>query len=339
MDPEAPGWAAIDAALARLYPGVASRFARGHDPLEGVAFFPRLEPIPHWHAISYGMSELYGKETDDPEESGWGFEFTFRIARGPAETEPPMWAANFLQNLARYVYQTGNWFEPNHHMDLNGPIALDRDTLIRAVVFAEDPELGTIATANGTVQFLQVVGITLDEYEATQAWSVRGFLELLARRIPLLVTDLDRASVADEPEVAEAVEEGRRVDGSATATLALAEFGWRPDGDLVRLVLGAHVAPRVAQTLLGRLPFGRTLRLDGPESSVEFSSGSFFVGTEEDAEDQLQVVLTGEALDGLVAVLVPVVGVRAPAGAEPLVVEIVRSQIRDPGGNIVRTVG
>ncbi|MEV6925848.1 suppressor of fused domain protein [Dactylosporangium sp. NPDC051485] len=339
MDPEASGWAAIDAALARLYPGAAPRFARGHDPLEAVAFFPRLEPIPHWHAISYGMSELYGKQTDNPEESGWGFEFTFRIARRPAETEPPIWAANFLQNLARYVYQTGNWFEPNHHMDLNGPIALDRDTLIRAVVFAEDPELGTIATANGTVQFLQVVGITPDEYEATQAWSVHGFLELLARRIPLLVTDLDRASVADEPEVAEAVEEGRRVDGSATATLALAEFGWRPDGDLVRLVLGAHVAPRVAQTLLGRLPFGRTLRLDGPESSVEFSSGSFFVGTAQDADDQLQVALTGEALDGLVAVLVPVAGVRAPAGAGPLVVEIVRSLIRDPGGNIVRTVG
>ncbi|WP_433081214.1 suppressor of fused domain protein [Dactylosporangium sp. CA-052675] len=347
MTSETPGWDAIDAALERIYPGVEPRHLGtvlkwalgGPDPLDGISFYPRLDPVPHWHAISYGMSELYGKQSDNPDESGWGFEFTFRIARDRDETEPPIWAANFLQNLARYVYQTGNWFEPNHHMDLNGPIALDRETLIRAVVFTEDPELGAVDSPNGAVQFLQVVGITADEYAATQAWSVRDFLDLLARRIPLLITDLARASVAADPEVAETVEEGRRLDGSATATLALAEFGWRPDGDLIRLVMGAHVAPVVAETLLGRLPFGRTLRLDGPESSAEFASGSFFVGTAPGAEDELEVVLTGEALDGLLQVLVPVAGVRAAPGAEPLVVEIVRSQIRDPEGNIVRTIG
>ncbi|WP_432981118.1 suppressor of fused domain protein [Dactylosporangium sp. CA-233914] len=338
MTSETAGWDAIDAELARLYPGVEPHHLAfdGPDPLEGVGFLPRLEPVPHWHAVSYGMSELYDKRSDNPDESGWGFEFTFRIRREPDETDPPAWAANFLQNLARYVVQTGNWFEPNHHMDLNGPIALERDTLIRAVVFTEDTQLGTVDTPNGSVQFLQVVGITADEYAATQAWSVRDFLQLLAQRLPLLVTDLGRASVTDDPEVAEEVTEGRRIDGSSTATLALAEFGWRPDGDLIRLVLGAHVAPRVAETLLGRLPFGRPLRLDGPHSSAEFSSGSFSVRPD---EELLDVVLTGEALDGLIQVLVPVAGVRAAPGAEPLVVEIVRSQIRDPGGNVVRTIG
>jgi suppressor of fused-like protein len=331
MTSDTPGWDAIDAALARLYPGVEPKHLGtllkwalgGPDPLDGISFYPRLEPVPHWHAVSYGMSELYDKQSDNPDESGWGFEFTFRIRRDPAETEPPTWAANFLQNLARYVFQTGNWFEPNHHMDLNGPIALERHTLIRAVVFAEDPELGTIDTPHGTVQFLQVVGITPDEYDATQTWSVRDFLELLAGRLPLLVTDLDRASLTDDPEVAAAVAEGTRVDGSSTASLALAEFGWRPDGDLIRLVFGAHVAQRVARTLLGRLRFGRSLRLDGPESSAEFSSGSFSVGTAQDADSHLKVVLTDEALDGLVQVLVPVVGVRA--AIEPLVVEVVRT--------------
>ncbi|MGI5245902.1 suppressor of fused domain protein [Dactylosporangium sp. CA-139066] len=326
MTSDTPGRDAIDAALERLYPGPEPlRWTVGDlAPLDRVRFYRRVEPVPHWHAVSYGMSELYGKQSDNPDESGWGFEFTFRLRREPGEAEPPVWAANFLQNLARYVFETGNWFEPNHHMDLNGPIALEqRHTLIRAVAFAEDPELGTIETSNGTVQFLQVVGLTPDEYEATQAWSVRDFLELMARRVPLLITDLRRASLLDDPEVVVAVEEGRRIDGSSTATLALSEFGWRPDGDLVRLVLGAHVADRVAKTLLGRLPFGRPLRLDGPESSAEFSSGSFSVGTAEDADDRLIVVLTDEALDTLVQVLVPEPGVRA--AMEPLVVEIVRT--------------
>ncbi|WP_433053132.1 suppressor of fused domain protein [Dactylosporangium sp. CS-033363] len=347
MTSETPGWDAIDAALEQIYPGVEPRHLGtiikwalgGPDPLDGISFYPRLDPVPHWHAVTYGMSELYGKQSDNPDESGWGFEFTFRVRRDPAETEPPIWAANFLQNLARYVFQTGNWFEPNHHMDLNGPIALDRETLIRAVVFTEDPELGAIDSPNGAVQFLQVVGITADEYAATQAWSVHAFLDLLAGRIPLLVTDLDRASLTDDPAVAETVDGGRRLDGSSTATLALAEFGWRPDGDLVRLVIGAHVAPRVAETLVGRLPFGRTLRLDGPESSVEFASDSFYIATEEGFENHLQIGLTGEALDGLLQVLVPTAGVRVAAGAGPIVVEIVRSEIRDPEGNVVRTIG
>jgi hypothetical protein len=89
MTSDAPGWAAIDARLAELYPdiepkhyGTQHRFALGGpDPLDGVSFYQRAEPVPHWHIIGYGMSELYAKETDNPDESGWGLEFTFRIAR------------------------------------------------------------------------------------------------------------------------------------------------------------------------------------------------------------------------------------------------------------------
>ncbi|MFB9177165.1 suppressor of fused domain protein [Dactylosporangium sucinum] len=346
MTSDAPGWDAIDAALERLYPGVEPKhFATlikwrlgGPDPLDGISYYPRLDPVPHWHIVSYGMSELYGKESANAEESGWGFEFTFRLRRDAADDDPPIWAANFLQNLARYVFETGNWFEVNHHMDLNGPIALDQETLIRAIAFTEDPELGTIETPHGIVQFLQIVGLTPDEYAATQAWSVRDLLDLLAERLPLLVTDLDRGSATDDPVIAEAVEEGRRREGSATASLAVAEFSWRRDGDLIRLVVGAHIAERVAQTLLGRLPFGRQLVVNGPDATAVFSSGSFSVGTAEES-DTLAVVLTVEALDGLVSVLVPEAGVRAVPAAESLVVEITRSDLRDGDGNLVETIG
>ncbi|WP_238008232.1 suppressor of fused domain protein [Dactylosporangium sp. AC04546] len=346
MTSDAPGWDAIDAALERLYPGVEPKhFATlikwrlgGPDPLDGISYYPRLDPVPHWHIVSYGMTELYEKVSETAEESGWGFEFTFRLRRDPADEDPPIWAANFLQNLARYVFETGNWFEVNHHMDLNGPIALDRETLIRAIAFTEDPELGTIETPHGVVQFLQIVGLTPDEYAATQAWSVRDLLDLLAERLPLLVTDLDRGSATDDPDIAEAVEEGRRRDGSATGTLAVAEFAWRPDGDLIRLVVGAHIAERVALTLLGRLPFGRPLTVNGPESTAVFTSGSYLVGAEEESST-LEVVLTVEALDGLVSVLIPEAGVRAVPAAESLIVEITRSGLRDSDGNVVETVG
>lgn len=198
------GWDAIDGALRQLY-GAAKPLhlgtrhpwaLGGRDPLDGISIFARPGPIPHWHYISYGMSELYHKESSDPEVSGWGFEFTFRLVRRPDDAEPPIWAANLLQNLGRYVFDSGKWFEPGHTMKASGPIATDHaDCAIRALTFAIDPELGAIGTPNGSVKFLQVVGLTLEEYEAAKGGAAPALLERLSPRLPLYVTDIDRGSL------------------------------------------------------------------------------------------------------------------------------------------------
>jgi suppressor of fused-like protein len=39
--------------------------------------------------------------------SGYGFELTLRLKKQPGETAPPAWPAELLQQLARYVFQTG----------------------------------------------------------------------------------------------------------------------------------------------------------------------------------------------------------------------------------------
>ncbi|GIE83177.1 hypothetical protein Aph02nite_91270 [Actinoplanes philippinensis] len=236
----------------------------GGNPLDGVSFYPRTD---HWHLVGYGMSELYARDEDaeETEESGWGFELTFRIARDPGDDEPPMWAADLLQWLARYVYSTGNWFEPGHHLDANGPISPDRPTAMTALAFAEDPELGAIGTPHGRLQFLQVVGLTGDEYEAARRWDTQGVLGLLAARDnPLLITDPDRPSATDDPAVRAAVEAGRERDGSSTGLLLLAGFTWTaPSADGVRLRFKEISAPLAAQAVRDRLAHGRPLILDG----------------------------------------------------------------------------
>ena len=68
------------------------------------------------------MSELFQKESENKEFSGWGFEFTFRLARESGEDEVPMFPMSLLQNLAKYVNSSGNIFGPGHHLPLNGPI-------------------------------------------------------------------------------------------------------------------------------------------------------------------------------------------------------------------------
>ena len=45
--------------------------------------------------------------TGDDGPSGFGFELTFRLKRGPSESSPPTWPAELMQNLARYVFHSG----------------------------------------------------------------------------------------------------------------------------------------------------------------------------------------------------------------------------------------
>ncbi|GAA1377076.1 suppressor of fused domain protein [Catellatospora chokoriensis] len=341
---EYPGWEAVDAALERLYPGVEPQhygtlikfMLGGPDPLDGVSFYRRDD---HWHLVGYGMSELYRKEWDDPEQSGWGFEFTFRVARPAGEEEPPLWAANFLQALARYVFGSGNGFGPGHHLDLNGPVCAERaDTAIRAAAFTDDPELGVIDTPHGRVRFLQVVGLTLEEYAVVEQWDAQRLLDALRPRLPLLVTDLDRGDLTSDAEVAAAISRGVRQDGSSTGALFVAEASWQREDGVTTLTVGANAATRIGRVLAARLPFDRELYLAGPESGVRIRPGTRLALAQE-ADGLLDLQITPEVLAELAGLLRPVAGVHRLAAAPELTVRIVRSQIRDQSGAVVAEVG
>ena len=113
----APGRAAIASALDVLYQGRQPRtfenanpWSRGgEDPLDAISVWQRAEPVPHWHYVSYGLSDLYAKKSPSS-ASGFGFELTLRAAVEPGATEPPLWPMHLLQSLARYVYRTGHGF-------------------------------------------------------------------------------------------------------------------------------------------------------------------------------------------------------------------------------------
>ncbi|NNH68425.1 suppressor of fused domain protein [Nocardia uniformis] len=168
----------------------------GPDPLDGISIYAHGGPVPHWHYVGYGMSELYEKESEDPAVSGWGFEFTVRLLRRPDEAQPPMWPAQLMQKLGRYVFDSGKWFEPGHTMKASGPLATDRpDSAIRAMAFTVDPELGEIDTPHGELRFLQIVGLTMKEYQAALGGNTAAVLDHLARYLPLYVTDVDREAL------------------------------------------------------------------------------------------------------------------------------------------------
>jgi suppressor of fused len=190
---EADAIDAVNARLAEVYPdqqpshfGTVRRFAEGGGaPLDGISVYTG-HPA-HWHFVSYGMSP-------------WGFEFSFRVARG-SDAEPPQWALAFLQQLARYVYNTGEPFGPEHFVGWGGPITDAEPTALVALVFAADPVLGRVAVCGEMLTFLSPIGITDAEYEMCSQDLPGSVLTSLLAASPLGVTDLRRGGPA-EPKVA-----------------------------------------------------------------------------------------------------------------------------------------
>jgi suppressor of fused len=341
-DSDTPGWDAITDALDARYPGVTAPHLAtvikwrlgGPDPLDGITYYPRDD---HWHLISYGMSELYTKESDIADVSGWGFEFTFRVARTPGDEAPPNWSINVLNNLARYVFSSSNPFGDGHYMALNGPIDLDRpDSLIRNVAFRLDPELGELDTLHGSVAFLQVVGVTEDEYEAAQSWSTINLLDAMRVQLPLLVTDPDRSSTLDNPSLARAVADGMARDGSSATSSYVTQLDWQISPEHCRLVVGALAAPKIGTALRGRLPFGRSYLVFSEERELSFTPGTTFAA-ELASESKLELTVPPGLTEPLLGALTALAH-KSIVDAR-LSVEVVATPIRNDQGDIVEVIG
>lgn len=259
------GFDAIAEVMHRLYPDQDGLYygtiipytLGGDDPLDGVEIWKSEHSIPHWHYVTYGFTELYEKESEDPEVSGYGFELTFRLKRGK-EKQPPTWPVSLLQNLARYVFSSGNAFGPGHHMNANGPIALETDTQLTALGFRTDPELGELDTPNGHFMFLQVVGLTEDEMDAMMCWNGEKFLVELERQIPLCITDLSRLSMMENPSLRAAWQAGMNLDGSSTGFLYMDELEAKLENGHSALRLGAGHDQTLVRMLRARVGKGRT---------------------------------------------------------------------------------
>jgi hypothetical protein len=340
---DAPGWDAIDAALLPLYGerepyhvgNVVPYALGGPDPIHGISAYANREPVPHWHFITYGLSELWEKESTDRAVSGFGFELTFRPTRRGNRKTPPPWMRNFLQNLGRYVFDTGNTFGPGHTVPLNGPIEHGSKTLIQAISFAPDPQLPAIATANGRVDFLQVVGLTIDELEAIMSWNASAFLELRSREDPLLLTDLNRASWLGDAAFARQVARRTKRDGSTCGWLALV-LECDTGGDPVCVRIQSIAVDGLKRRLLGRLPYGRELVLNDKAATVVFQPGK--QSRLKVLEGAVTIVLREDHLHELTAALQPHAGRYPIPGLRKAVLEVMRTEIKDYKGNVVDVV-
>ena len=77
LESETPGWDAIDEECKRIYQnqdnpkhyGTLVKWRLGGpDPLDGISVYDGGD---YWHFVTYGLSELYKKESENKEWSGY----------------------------------------------------------------------------------------------------------------------------------------------------------------------------------------------------------------------------------------------------------------------------
>ncbi|GIY70853.1 suppressor of fused homolog [Caerostris extrusa] len=201
----------------------------GPDPLDYISMYsnpgnPSADIPPHWHYISFGLSDLHGDGrvhdiTGIGAPSGFGFELTFRLKREPHERAPPTWPAAIMQALAKYVFQSENTLVAGDHVSWHCPLD-NSDSRIQHMLMCEDPQLGTVQTPFGSVSFLQIVGVCSEELQAAQNWNGPGIIDLMKSVKGVggswLVTDMRRSETIFEldPSVQNAVDDGIESEGS-----------------------------------------------------------------------------------------------------------------------------
>ena len=172
-DINASGWDAITEACEKIYPTqknpkhygtIISWELGGNNPLQGISIYDAGD---FWHFVTYGLSELYEKETNNKEISGYGMEFTFKLKKDNYEDEEAeiKCICGILQSIARLTFTKGEIFKTYEYLYSRQTQGIDtkKQSNITGFITIPDQQLKTINTPNGKVEFVEFIGVTDNE--------------------------------------------------------------------------------------------------------------------------------------------------------------------------------
>lgn len=182
-DVQAAGWDAITAACEAVYPAQK-------DP-------KHYGTLISWHFVTFGLSELYQKESDDKEISGYGMEFTFKLKKDDYEDEEAeiKCVCGILQTIARITFTKGEIFGPYEYLYTGQTQGIDTkmQSAITGFITVPDKQLKSIVTPNGKVDFVAFIGATDAELTAVRNHEMTA--AELYEKIGSDVTDYKRKTV------------------------------------------------------------------------------------------------------------------------------------------------
>ena len=167
------GWNDIEKAFLKLYPnqnnpkhyGALIKWnLGGHDPLDGISIYDGGD---YWHFVSFGLSEIYEKESSNKDISGYGMEFTFKLKKSNfinLESELKN-ICGIFQQLARETFVNGEIFNPYEYIYTGQKEGIDveQKSKITGFITALDSKIEEIDTVNGKVRLVELIGATNDE--------------------------------------------------------------------------------------------------------------------------------------------------------------------------------
>lgn len=172
------GWDAISAECERVYPEqknpkhygtLLSWELGGKDPLRGISIY---DGGAYWHFVTYGLTELYEKESENKEISGYGMEFTFKLKKDNYSDEEAeiRCICGILQQIARITFTSGELFYPYEYLYTGQIQGIDAEmkSNITGFLTIPDTDFHAIDTPNGKVEFVEFIGATNDELLALQ---------------------------------------------------------------------------------------------------------------------------------------------------------------------------
>lgn len=199
------GWDAITKAFEKIYPqqtnpkhygSLISWRLGGDNPFDGISIY---ETDEYYHFVTYGLSELYEKETDDPEWSGYGMEFTMKLKKScvdPAEEEGELkCVCNNFSMIAKITFEHGELFRTNEYIYTGQTAGIDlhRSSALTGFILVADTSVLPIDTPNGRVEFVEFVGCT--DAELRKLYDRELTVNELYGKLGSDITDYKRKSI------------------------------------------------------------------------------------------------------------------------------------------------
>ncbi len=197
------GWDAIIKAFEELYPDqleprhygtLIGWRVGGKDPLDGISIY---ETDDYWHFITFGLSELFEKESDNKDISGYGMEFTLKLKKDDITKEEIelKGICGILQTIARLTFTNGEIFRPYEYIYTGQTVGIDtkQKSKLTGFILVPESKLEGIDTPNGHVDFVELIGVTDSELKAimNKETTVKELYEKLGNDI----TDYKRDSI------------------------------------------------------------------------------------------------------------------------------------------------
>ena len=200
---KANGWDAITEIFEEIYPGQTDpkhygtlinwKFG-GNDPLEGISIYDAGD---YWHFVTYGLSEIDEKESDNKDISGYGMEFTLKLKKDNYEDEEAeiKGICGIFQTIARMTFTQGEIFRVYEYLYTGQKTGMDTKmkSNITGFITIPDPEAGIIHTKNGKVEFVEFIGVTDSELVAIMNKQLT--VKELYKKLGSDITDYNRLSV------------------------------------------------------------------------------------------------------------------------------------------------